>query len=206
MNKKANRSNVWYLLPMQVVRDRNLTTTEKNVLSVLLYLSKAFGNKFFRERNKLIEDLKDSDVELSSKQITRCLVKLQHFNYITYKAGYHNNTTNKGSASEFCITYNVDNQQETLNNVPPNTNTNTKPNTKTNNKTKCTNNKGTLHHTYGISDFSTLNKLLMDGDEIQVFNYLADHNTQGNIEYVKRWWNNEPERLVELERFCGRCA
>lgn len=167
MNKKVNRSNVWYLLPKQAIKDKNLTTSDKNVLSVLIYIGQAFtdkNGKFFRQRSKLLEDIKESDFELSDKQITRCLVKLQHFGYIKYKAGFHNNKTGRGSASEFELTYNADNQQECQNNVHPNTNTNSNTNTNTNsnintnNKTKesiSTYNKTkenkSKNHTYNIS-------------------------------------------------------
>ena len=132
MNKKAMKSNVWYLLPRQALKDKNLTTNDRNVLSVLIYLSQAFtdsNGKFFRQRTKLLEDIKDSEFELSDRQVTRCLVKLQHFGYIKYRAGFHNNYTGKGSVSEFELCYNTDNQKELKNNVTPNTNTNTNSNT-----------------------------------------------------------------------------
>lgn len=122
MNKKAMKSNVWYLIPRQALKDKNLTMNDRNVLSVLVYLSQAFGNKFFRQRSKLLEDIKDSEFELSDKQVTRCLVKLQHYGYIKYKAGFHNNLNGKGCASEFELCYDVDSQPEQRNNVYPNTN------------------------------------------------------------------------------------
>lgn len=220
MNKKANRSNLWYLLPKQAVKDKNLTTSEKNVLSVLIYLSQAFADangKFFRQRTKLLDDIKESEFELSDKQVTRCLVKLQHFGYIKYKPGFHNNMTGKGSASEFELTYKIDNQSEHQNNVHPNTNTNTntKPNTNTKgtieqnlNKEKVHNNTSNIS-TY-IGETNPLFQVLVDcdddNDDLRALLYLDEHYTNENIEYVKQWWRNKPDWLVELDRFCTHKA
>lgn len=222
MNKKANRSNLWYLLPKQAVKDKNLTTSEKNVLSVLIYLSQAFkdaNGKFFRQRTKLLDDIKESEFELSDKQVTRCLVKLQHFGYINYKPGFHNNMTGKGSASEFELTYNADNQPEHQNNVYPNTNTNTNTNTKPNTNTKGTieqnlNKEKENNNTYNISTFSEernplfviLDKCDDEGDNLNGLIYLDEHYTNENIEYVRKWWRDKPDWLEELDRFCSHKA
>jgi len=208
MNKKANRSNLWYLLPKQAVKDKNLTTSEKNVLSVLIYLSQAFADangKFFRQRTKLLDDIKESEFELSDKQVTRCLVKLQHFGYIKYKPGFHNNMSGKGSASEFELTYNIDNQSEHQNNVHPNTNT--KPNTNTNTKsnTKCTYNKTSNKEIAYTSNISTLevekfelsrlmNTYWIDGDCLPLFEYYREHQTNDTFQTIKKALNDEDKQ------------
>ena len=217
MNKKSTRSSEWYLLPKEAVKDKNLTTSDKNVLSVLIYLSRAFGDSFFRSRDKLVDDLKDSNVELSSKQVSRCICKLKELGYIDYVAGFHNNKEGFGKVSEFTLTYKTDNQSKCQNNVhpntntKPNTNTNTKPNTNTNTKTTIEQNlnKEKVHNTYNISTSigelkllnPTLYTLLMDDDDIEVLNYLNENYTNENIEYIRGWWMDDDDKLQTLDRF-----
>lgn len=212
MNKKATRSSEWYLLPKQAVKDKNLTTSDKNVLSVLIYLSKAFGDSFFRGRDKLVEDLRDSNVELSSKQVSRCICKLKELGYIDYVAGFHNNKEGFGKMSEFTLTYKTDNQDKCQNNVHPNTNpnTNTKPNPNTKSTIEQNLNKVNVNsNTYNIStlkgemNFTSLNCILNKGDEIEVLQYLDEHYTNENIEYIKRWWSDEPDKLEFLMNYCN---
>lgn len=214
MNKKSTRSSEWYLLPKEAVKDKNLTTSDKNVLSVLIYLSKAFGNSFFRGRDKLVDDLRDSNVELSSKQVSRCICKLKELGYIDYVAGFHNNKEGFGKVSEFTLTYNTDNQSKCQNNVPPNTNPNTNTNTKPNPNTKGTIeqnlNKEKVHNntsnisTY-IGETNPLFQVLVDcdddNDNLKALLYLDNHFTNDNIEYTKQWWRNKPEWLEQLDRF-----
>lgn len=210
MNKKSTRSSEWYLLPKEAVKDKNLTTSDKNVLSVLIYLSKAFGNSFFRGRDKLVDDLKDSNVELSTKQVSRCICKLKELGYIDYVAGFHNNKEGFGKVSEFTLTYNTDNQSKCQNNVHPNTNTNT--NTKPNTNNKCTIEQNLNKENNNTSDISTsigelelvnttLYALLMEDDEIDVLNYIKENYTNENIEYVRSWWSNDSDKLQTFERF-----
>lgn len=210
MNKKSTRSSEWYLLPKEAVKDKNLTTSDKNVLSVLIYLSKAFGNSFFRGRDKLVDDLKDSNVELSTKQVSRCICKLKELGYIDYVAGFHNNKEGFGKVSEFTLTYNTDNQSKCQNNVHPNTNSNT--NTKPNTNNKCTIEQNLNKENNNTSDISTsigelelvnttLYALLMEDDEIDVLNYIKENYTNENIEYVRSWWSNDSDKLQTFERF-----
>jgi hypothetical protein len=217
MNKKSTRSSEWYLLPKEAVKDKKLTTSDKNVLSVLIYLSKAFKTSFFRSRDKLIEDLKDSNVELSSKQVSRCICKLKELGYIDYVAGFHNNKEGFGKVSEFTLTYNTDNQSKCQNNVHPNTNTNTNPNTNTNTKPNTNNstieqnlNKEKVHsNTSVISTYTdelelvnpTLYTLLIDDDDIEVLNYIKENYTKENIEYIRSWWRNDDNKLQSLDNF-----
>ena len=217
MNKKSTRSSEWYLLPKEALKDKNLTISDKNVLSVLIYLSKAFGNSFFRGRDKLVDDLRDSNVELSSKQVSRCICKLKELGYIDYVAGFHNNKEHFGKVSEFTLTYNTDNQSKCQNNVSPNTNTNTntKPNTNTKGTIEQNLNKEKVHNnTSNIStskeEINPLFKVLVDcdddNDNLQAFLYLDEHYTNDNIEYTKQWWRNKPDWLEELDRFCSHKA
>lgn len=214
MNKKATRSSEWYLLPKQAVKDKNLTTSDKNVLSVLIYLSKAFGDSFFRGRDKLVEDLRDSNVELSSKQVSRCICKLKELGYIDYVAGFHNNKEGFGKVSEFTLTYKTNNQDKCQNNVPPNTNpntnTNTKPNTNTKGTIKQNLNKEKVHSntsiiSTSIGETNPLFKVLVDcddeNDNLQAFLYLDEHYTNDNLEYLRKWWRNKPNWLKNLDNF-----
>ena len=212
MNKKATRSNVWYLLPKEALENKNLTTSDRNVLSVLVYLSQAFGKKFFRLREQLLEDIKDSEFELSDKQVTRCLAKLQHFGFITYKPGYHNNTTGKGSASEFELTYSVDNQSELENNVHPNTNTktNTNTNSKANAKIKSicisTDSISTLHYKDGVDKTDWVAAqyeaiLKKGGDNLALLEWLEQHPEQSNYEKLADHWSEDPVSLGELNNW-----
>ena len=208
MNKKATRSSEWYLLPKQAVKDKNLTTSDKNVLSVLIYLSKAFGDSFFRGRDKLVEDLRDSNVELSSKQVSRCICKLKELGYIDYVAGFHNNKEGFGKVSEFTLTYKTDNQDKCQNNVHPNTNT--KPNTNTNTKsnTKCTYNKTSNKEITYTSNISTLevekfelsrlmNTYWIDGDCLPLFEYYREHQTNDTFQTIKKALNDEDKQGFE---------
>lgn len=222
MNKKSTRSSEWYLLPKEAVKDKNLTTSDKNVLSVLIYLSKAFGNSFFRGRDKLVDDLRDSNVELSSKQVSRCICKLKELGYIDYVAGFHNNKEHFGKVSEFTLTYNTDNQSKCQNNVSPNTNPNTNTNTKPN-----TNIKGTIeqnlnkekvnNNTYNISTYtgddvddedlvymerygiSKLSYILQRNDDwIPALDYLTKHPTKSNYNKIEAYWADNDEYLGYL--------
>ncbi|MBQ2176183.1 MAG: hypothetical protein II453_14350 [Alphaproteobacteria bacterium] len=208
MNKKATRSSEWYLLPKQAVKDKNLTTSDKNVLSVLIYLSKAFGDSFFRGRDKLVEDLRDSNVELSSKQVSRCICKLKELGYIDYVAGFHNNKEGFGKVSEFTLSYKTDNQDKYQNNVHPNTNT--KPNTNTNTKsnTKCTYNKTSNKEIAYTSNISTLevekfelsrlmNTYWIDGDCLPLFEYYREHQTNDTFQTIKKALNDEDKQGFE---------
>ena len=208
MNKKSTRSSEWYLLPKQAVKDKNLTTSDKNVLSVLIYLSKAFGDSFFRGRDKLVEDLRDSNVELSSKQVSRCICKLKELGYIDYVAGFHNNKEGFGKVSEFTLSYKTDNQDKYQNNVHPNTNT--KPNTNTNTKsnTKCTYNKTSNKEIAYTSNISTLevekfelsrlmNTYWIDGDCLPLFEYYREHQTNDTFQTIKKALNDEDKQGFE---------
>lgn len=208
MNKKATRSSEWYLLPKQAVKDKNLTTSDKNVLSVLIYLSKAFGDSFFRGRDKLVDDLRDSNVELSSKQVSRCICKLKELGYIDYVAGFHNNKEGFGKVSEFTLSYKTDNQDKCQNNVHPNTNT--KPNTNTNTKsnTKCTYNKTSNKEIAYTSNISTLevekfelsrlmNTYWIDGDCLPLFEYYREHQTNDTFQTIKKALNDEDKQGFE---------
>ncbi len=212
MNKKSTRSSEWYLLPKEAVKDKNLTTSDKNVLSVLIYLSKAFGNSFFRGRDKLVDDLRDSNVELSSKQVSRCICKLKELGYIDYVAGFHNNKEGFGKVSEFTLTYNTDNQSKCQNNVSPNTNPNTNTNTKPNTNIKGTIEQNLNKENNNTSDVSTyigelelvnptLYTLLMADDDIEVLNYIKENYTNENIEYVRSWWSNDSNKLQTFDSF-----
>lgn len=212
MNKKSTRSSEWYLLPKEAVKDKNLTTSDKNVLSVLIYLSKAFGNSFFRGRDKLVDDLRDSNVELSSKQVSRCICKLKELGYIDYVAGFHNNKEHFGKVSEFTLIYNTDNQSKCQNNVSPNTNPNTNTNTKPNTNIKGTIEQNLNKENNNTSDVSTyigelelvnptLYTLLMADDDIEVLNYIKENYTNENIEYVRSWWSNDSNKLQTFDSF-----
>ena len=185
-----------------------MTTSDKNVLSVLIYLSKAFGDSFFRGRDKLVEDLRDSNVELSSKQVSRCICKLKELGYIDYVAGFHNNKEGFGKVSEFTLSYKTDNQDKYQNNVHPNTNT--KPNTNTNTKsnTKCTYNKTSNKEIAYTSNISTLevekfelsrlmNTYWIDGDCLPLFEYYREHQTNDTFQTIKKALNDEDKQGFE---------
>lgn len=221
MNKKSTRSSEWYLLPKEALKDKKLTTSDKNVLSVLIYLSKAFGNSFFRGRDKLVEDLRDSNVELSSKQVSRCICKLKELGYIDYVAGFHNNKEHFGKVSEFTLTYNTDNQSKCQNNVSPNTNTNTntKPNTNTkgtieqnlikvnvhNNTSDISTSKGDddedleYMERYGIGKLTYI--LQHNGDWMAALEYLQEHPTKSNYDKIEAYWAGNDKYLAYLHNF-----
>ncbi len=76
-------------------------------------------------------------------------------------------------------------------------------------------NKGTIEHksnTYNISTskeakFDVLFNLLVDcdddGDDIPVLTYLSDHFIPANVEYIRKWWKNKPDKLQVLDNYCN---
>lgn len=212
MNNERQKG-IW--IPNEILQDKRLDLSTKIVLAVYKYYTIEGELHCCMLTNSQISD----KIGISTPTVQRAKRLLKELKLIKsdggikvwykgYQNDTHNNASSNTNTSERGIKMTPQGYQ---NDTPPHQNdTHNKDlikKEKKDNKSTIEHKSNTYNKSTSIDELELLNptlfKLLMDGDEIEVLNYLTDNYSQDNIDYIRSWWADDDIKLQGLERFIG---